>query len=302
MKNKELKKILIFLQQKKAQFHCDIEEFTEHPSASMEPPQPIFFYDLVLYREEVIKNTIFEEPFKIIRYYSKILDELRGDNYIIPLNEFLFSNSPQLFIDRESYLDEFYLNNPDSQHGEGEVEYIRICFAGFVQSYSTFLEEVINTIESNIPGMTQSVHSEKFVNAELSNESKSSHLTKISDEEISQFISKCICHLNGVNHFKGQIMENGEYERLHNALISLVKFKDFNADLLPFNLKGISQGSIRYTLYEIHKGMFPTRSINDIFILFLMKAFPELTKDSVFNTHKTKFSTKPKGYPDRMVI
>jgi len=296
MKNKELKKILVFLQLKNNQFFKELEEFGQHLSTSFEPLEPVFKYDLSLFREEMIHNIANEEQSNVSIYYKNLIGEFLSDNYVISVNGFHASNYFLNYESRKSFLKEYYRNNPDNGLGEGELDFIKICFEGFLYSYSAVIEEVIKTIESNISMISVNINQGSGEKQEKSNANEISVIYKLSEEEIGKIITKYTEHLSGVNTSQAQIMEQDEYVRLVESLKDLIKNNNRDEKLKPFNLIGISQGSIRYTLYQIHRDIFTTKRIKDDFIQFLLNAFPGLTGDSDFKTLKTKFSSRPKKY------
>lgn len=296
MKNKELKKILVFLQLKNNQFFKELEEFGQHLSTSFEPLEPVFKYDLSLFREEMIHNIANEEQSNVSIYYKNLIGEFLSDNYVISVNGFHANNSFIYYESREGFLNEYYMNNPDNGLGEGELDFIKICFEGFLYSYSTVIDEVIKTIESNIPMISLNINQGSGEKHEKSIASESSKRDKLSDEEIDQIITKHTKYLSGVNRLQVPIMEQNEYMRLVESIKDLIKNDKPDEKLKPFNLNGITQLSIKYTLYQIHKDIF-SKWEKDNFILFLMKAFPKLTEGSTFKTLKTKFSASPKIVP-----
>lgn len=96
---------------------------------------------------------------------------------------------------------------------------------------------------------------------------------------------------------KGEIiMTNKEYARLKNYISLLVINEQVPFIEYPFKKLDVSDQTIIYSFYLLHKELFSTKRIKDFFIDFLLETFSQL-QEYTASTLKTKFSVKPKRYP-----
>jgi hypothetical protein len=96
---------------------------------------------------------------------------------------------------------------------------------------------------------------------------------------------------------KGEIiMTNEEYTRLKNYISLLVINEEVPFVEYSFQKLNVSDQTIIYSFYLLHKELFGTKPIKDFFIDFLLETFTQL-QEYTASTLKTKFSVKPKRYP-----
>jgi len=96
---------------------------------------------------------------------------------------------------------------------------------------------------------------------------------------------------------KGEIiMTYEEYVRLKNYISLLVINEEVPFIEYPFQKLNVTDQTIVYSFYLLHKELLGTKRIKDFFIDFLIKAFTQL-QGYTASTIKTKFSVKPKRYP-----
>jgi len=96
---------------------------------------------------------------------------------------------------------------------------------------------------------------------------------------------------------KGEIiMTNEQYAQLKNYLSLLIINEELPFIEYPFAKLDVSNQTIVYSFYLLHKELFGTKRIKNFIIDFMPKAFSQL-QGSTTSTLKTKFSVKPKRYP-----
>lgn len=109
-------------------------------------------------------------------------------------------------------------------------------------------------------------------------------------------IEKRLFFLKGNNKSNEKIMNDNDFDRLIAYTSHLLENKqvpEFFTTIKPIK---ISNNSITYTYYLIHKDLFGTSKIYDFFIDFLHSIFEQL-KNTEKSTLKAKFATEPKKYP-----
>jgi len=96
---------------------------------------------------------------------------------------------------------------------------------------------------------------------------------------------------------KGEIiMANEQYTKLKNYVSLLVMNEEVPFIESPFEKLDVTNQTIVYSFYLLHKELFGTKRIKDFIIEFMPKAFSQL-QGYTTSTLKTKFSVKPKCYP-----
>ncbi|NOQ98194.1 MAG: hypothetical protein GQ561_08525, partial [Calditrichae bacterium] len=115
-------------------------------------------------------------------------------------------------------------------------------------------------------------------------------------EEVEKIIDDNISYLKSRN-FNGElIMTDDNYVRLKEYVAVMIINEEVPVIESPFNTLSVSNQTIIYSFYKIHKQLFGTKIIRDYFIDFLKAVFSQL-HSYANSTIKTKFSVKPKRFP-----
>ena len=115
-------------------------------------------------------------------------------------------------------------------------------------------------------------------------------------EEVEKIIDDNISYLKSKN-FNGElIMTDDNYVRLKEYVTVMIINEEVPVIESPFNTPSVSNQTIIYSFYKIHKQLFGTKIIRDYFIDFLKAVFSQL-HSYANSTIKTKFSVKPKRFP-----
>jgi hypothetical protein len=115
-------------------------------------------------------------------------------------------------------------------------------------------------------------------------------------DKITKIIDEKLDYLTTLNPKGESIMTIDEYEKLKKYVIALIINDDAPRLEPPIRRLNISNQTIIYSFYQIHKEVFSTGLIRNSFIEFLHNTFTQLEKYTK-PTIKTKFSVKPKRYP-----
>jgi len=91
-------------------------------------------------------------------------------------------------------------------------------------------------------------------------------------------------------------MKDEDYERLIVYTNHLLENEKLPEKIIPIKPIKISNNTITYSYYLIHKYLYGTTRIKVIFIDFLKSVFIQLT-DTEKSSIKNQFSRKPKNYP-----
>lgn len=289
MEDKELLKLYSFLENKRKYFISELDHFIELYSASFSPIDPIIGFDLDLspFKSEIIWNFSSENAIKVAAYYQGIIDEFKKGDFAKSFKNYIPSNSFCKYENRESFLDEFYANNPIDNQGEGEIEYIRIYFNGFLHSYQSFIDETIEIIETIISSkkLTATKESEKNRKNEFS-------LKKgISDEKIKSIILEKTKFIIS-NKDNIQAMEDDEFKRLQTEIFNMIKDNELPA-IKAFEHKPIKLELIRFAFYEIHKNVYLKKRRNKDFQDFLWDFFPDVFSHTKYDAIYSKFTENP---------
>jgi hypothetical protein len=121
------------------------------------------------------------------------------------------------------------------------------------------------------------------------------HLLKLDTpllEEEKKNAIKRIEFLSGCNVHKQLIMTAQDYKRLVDYVLHLIEFEALPKKIKPIPPTSISTEVLRYTFYMLHKQLYGTNRIRNIWIDFLHSAFRQFESQSKTTT-KTKFSSKP---------
>lgn len=101
--------------------------------------------------------------------------------------------------------------------------------------------------------------------------------------------------LSGINIHGHKIMETEQFEKLIDYTNYLIENDQLPNPIKPFSKINISNEFLRYTFYLIHRELYGTRPIKDVFIDFLHDVFSQF-KNTAKSTTKTKFSIEPTHY------
>jgi len=107
--------------------------------------------------------------------------------------------------------------------------------------------------------------------------------------------------LNFYNIHQKKIMSQSNFELLMRYTNYLIEHESLNDNIQPIPQIEISNEFLRYTFYLIHKELFGTKRIKQIFIDFLHAVFSQF-KNIEKSTTKTKFSVSPKSYDKDILI
>ncbi len=102
--------------------------------------------------------------------------------------------------------------------------------------------------------------------------------------------------LGGVNLKNESIMSPKEYENLLEYTDYLIQFEEVPKGVSRIKPTMISKDHIKYTYYLIHKSLYGTNRVKDVFIYFLIAVFQEFEKKPAFTSIKANFSHKPGSY------
>ncbi len=294
MEKHQLQIILRFLEDRREFFISEVNEFHMSLSPSFSPIDPYFDIDLSLLNEEIVHNLSFEDQSQITTYYQKIIKELESDNFTESHPPYLAQNNIDYYQDRADFLDKYYADNPNDTNGEGELEWIKLCFNGFLNSYNVFLQTVIETMQKQISKSAQEgeeVFSDKMTEDPPLNQG-------FSHEKLKRIIYEKSRHLAGTNSRLEKIMSEDDFKRLQNDIFEIIALKRLPENKQEYELNGITAESIRYTLSLIHKDVYRTRKKNSNFALFLRYWFPKQFGEWKVNTIHGKLNKpQPKIYP-----
>lgn len=115
-------------------------------------------------------------------------------------------------------------------------------------------------------------------------------------DNINKAIDKHLGYLTTSTQKGEIIMTNDQYAQLRNYVSLLVMNEEVPFIECPYVKLDVSNQTIVYSFYLLHKELFGTKRIKNFVIDFMPKAFSQLQGYST-STLKTKFSAKPKRYP-----
>ncbi len=114
--------------------------------------------------------------------------------------------------------------------------------------------------------------------------------------EKQQLAHEYIQFLSGVNRNNELIMSQKEYRNLLEYTSYLIQFEKVPVGVERIKPTMISKAHIKYTYYLIHKNLYGTNPIKDVFIHFLSAVFLDFEKTPAFKSLKANFSHKPDSY------
>jgi len=115
-------------------------------------------------------------------------------------------------------------------------------------------------------------------------------------EIIQKTIEKELWYLPTENLKKELIMRKEEFNELKAMISSLILNEEIPFIEAPIRRLDVSNQTIIYSFYKIHKKLFGTKQIKDFFITFLKATFSQLD-DYTPSTIKAKFSVRPNRFP-----
>jgi hypothetical protein len=279
MKKKAIRKIIIFLREKRQEFNSAVEEFHEFHSPSYGVNfDPTFSYDLDLLQEELSHIFAFEDKEKVISYYQRLIKQLKDDAFVSANEYYKPDDSINSYYDREAFLVEYYKEHPDDNHGEGELEWINICFEGFLLSYTQLINEVISTIEAKI--------SEEIPNPKFTNRLKFKY--GVTSNDVKTSIKKHTKFLNRKDSIQQVLMEDTEYARFTNELYNMI-YNGMPADVVPLKENYLDSLQIWQAFSQIHKDIYPKGKRNHDFEEFLKNYFPKTFASKSVTSINSKF-------------
>jgi hypothetical protein len=125
--------------------------------------------------------------------------------------------------------------------------------------------------------------------------SKSNPLPKknrLSLDESKAIALENLKFMSGVNVHQEEIMKPAVYNRMLDYTFRLIEFDKVPSEISKIPQINISTEYIRFSFYNIHKSLYGTHRIKEVWINFLHKVFSQFD-NSEWNTTKTKFSVKP---------
>jgi len=292
VKSSELQKFLSYLSERKGliidQFNAYDDSFR---SVAFDLSNISFEYDFSLLSEEINLNLAFQNYHGLSLYYRGVVDDLNNEQFENSFIEYPPSDELKYYKDKEDFMTRYLHGNENAMPGEGELNFIQLKFMEYLFSYKELKCELIQLIEYKLDNQGRGSCLKKS-----STEVEPPFvLMGFSDDQIKRVISEEMKYLSGVNASQQKIIENSQFEYLLSSIFHLVKTDEVTNESCNLELKGISGNTFRYTLYQIHSKLLGTNKIRDSFIHYLMN-FRQYSNTN-FNTHKTKFSTKPKKYP-----
>lgn len=290
MKLSELNKIIRLLKRKRKFFNTQLKEFQENLFSSFAPINPEFEFDLNSLKAEIVFNFSFSDFNNVNDYYSGIIDIFRTDSFA---TTFIFEEYSLdyywKFKNQESFLTDYYKDSPNDKLGEGEIEYIKLCFNGFLYSYKTLVLDIIKTIESEVREIKESRKGSSTKETDLTIKKVLNLNNKLSDDEIYAIITKNINYLYDLNA-KELILNLEEYERLKIAIFELVKFDKVLDCPIMKKHPSLTIKSFRNSLHRIHISTSATNKIRESFVEFVyinqINMGSKMEKDNV----RSKFS------------
>jgi len=123
-------------------------------------------------------------------------------------------------------------------------------------------------------------------------------LAKKSKAQLEEYKTKAtelLKFMSGVNIQNIQIMSDAEFTRMMRYTYELIEKEELPVGIIPIPHTHISTQIIRYTFYLIHKSIYGTSRIKDVWIDFLHSVFKQF-ESAQKTTTKTKFSKKPSLY------
>jgi hypothetical protein len=287
MEDKELFKLYSFLEIKRDYFKLEIRDFEEFLSPSFSPVEPFFNLDLSPFNSEIIWNFSSENAIRTAAYYQGIIEKFKSDNFAKSFEYYIPSNAFCKYENCESFLISYYFDNPKDALGEGEIEYIKICFKGFLYSYQLFIDEVITEIETIISNQKLPATKTSAITKK-----KEFPLKKgMTDEKIKSIIFEETKFIVS-NKDHNQAMEEDEFNRLQTEIFSMIKDNKLPS-IKAFVHETIKLEYIRFAFYKIHKYVYLKKSRNKDFQDFLWYFFPDVFSHTDYNAIYSKFTENP---------
>ncbi len=249
---------------------------------------PYFKYDLFNFKNEAINNLNLSEEIGTLEHYERIIVDFQNDNFTHSLDKHKASNEIFNYLDRESFLYEYYSNYPNDKLGEGEFEYIISCINGFLYSYQELTNSVVDYLKKIIA--SSKTFEEYKINPKHKNKKILPKKSEMTEDKIKDLIFNNIKFLIDV---KSQAMENIEFERLQKDIYTMVDLQTLPSGIQPYKHKkgGIKREQILAAFFTIQKEIYNTSSRDKNFIHFFMFFFPNVAKDSSYDQIYRKFST-----------
>lgn len=119
---------------------------------------------------------------------------------------------------------------------------------------------------------------------------------EISLEDKLQIARGHLEFLGGVNPQGAPIMSQNEYLRLVEYTDHLIQHGEVPLRVEKIKPANISKLYITHTYYLIHKELYGSKPLREVFIHFLRSVFRDFESKPEFNTIRTKFSKAPNSY------